>query len=94
MVVEVALYHAAQPGSDGGHGLVPPPDQGLPDRSQRRTHALLRREANELKLTLSVSSTAMSEPEKVERLRTSLTPALTIDQPQIDQTRSAAFCRG
>jgi hypothetical protein len=77
VVVEVALHHTVQPLPDLGDGLVPP-HQGSSNGRQRRAHPLLRRQANDLEPSLSVRSTAVREPEKVERLRMLLSPFAAI----------------
>ena len=78
MVVKVALHHAVQPPADFGNGLVPPPHQSGPNDRQRRPHAFLHREANDLEPTLTARSAAVREPEKVERLRMTLAPISTV----------------
>ncbi len=90
VAVEVALHRTVQPWADLGDGFMPPPHQRGPDGCQRRPYAFLRREANDLEPTLTVSSTAMREPEEVERLRMTLPPLATVlsgESTKLDQPR-------
>jgi hypothetical protein len=90
VVLEVSVYDPLQPCSDGGHRFVPLPVQGIANRRHRRPHPFLRREANDLELSFSVCSTAMREPQKVERLRPSLpppTPSIRRKPSELDQAR-------
>ena len=78
VIVVIPLHHAMQPVADNGNGLVPPTHQGLPEGQQRSSHALLRREANDLKPALPVLTATVCEPEEVEGFRSSLTSAPSI----------------
>jgi len=88
VVVEIPLHHSVQPRADDGDRLVPSPHQCGSNGRQRRAQALLRREANDLEPTLAVRSTAVREPEKVERLRVTLPPISTVgcgESTKLDQ---------
>jgi hypothetical protein len=65
VIVVIPLYHAIQPATDSGSGLMSPALQRLPDGHQGRPHSLLHREANELKPAVPVSPTTVGEPEEV-----------------------------
>src|SRR5271157_5755266 len=90
VVVEIALHHAVQPLADLRDGFVPSPQQSGPNGRQRRPHAFLHREANDLEPTLSVGPTTMRESQEVERLRMALTPISTVldgESTKLDQPR-------
>lgn len=74
MVLKVALQDSLQPGTGLRHRFVPLPVQCIANRCQSCPHALLRREANDLKPPFSVGSTAVREPQKVKRFRSPLSP--------------------
>ncbi len=74
MVLEVAIQDPLKPCTNHRHGFMPSLVELVPDRGQRRSHTLLGRQPDDLELSLSVRSTAMREPEKVERLRSPLPP--------------------
>jgi hypothetical protein len=69
---------------------MPSPQQSGPNGRQRRPHALLHREANDLEPTLAIGSAAMRESQEVKRLRMTLTPAPTVldgESTKLDQPR-------
>eukprot|EP00456_Euglypha_rotunda_P064249 TRINITY_DN54639_c0_g1_i2.p1 TRINITY_DN54639_c0_g1~~TRINITY_DN54639_c0_g1_i2.p1 ORF type:complete len:114 (+),score=12.63 TRINITY_DN54639_c0_g1_i2:133-474(+) len=69
VVLEVAIQDPLKSCANHRHGFVPPLVELFPDRGQRCAHTLLSRQPGDLELALSARSTAMREPEKVERLR-------------------------
>jgi hypothetical protein len=90
VILEVPAEDPSQPGTDHSYTFVPFPVQCVTDRRQRGPHPLLRSYANDLKPSLSVSSTAVREPEKVKRLRSPLSPsasALGRKTPEFNQPR-------
>ena len=94
MVLEVAIQDPSKPCANHRHGFVPPLVELLPDRGQRCAHTLLSRQPDDLELALSVRSTAMRKPEKVERLRSALSllaPPLSRIAAKLKQARSVGM---
>ncbi len=90
MVRKVSIQDPLKPRTHDWHGFVPPLVELLPDRTQRRSHTLLGRHSHDLELSLLVRPTTVSEPEEVERLRSSLppfTPSLGRISAKLDQAR-------
>jgi hypothetical protein len=90
MVRKVAIQDPLKPRANHRHGFVPPLVKLVPDRGQRRSHALLGRQSYDLELPCSVRSTTVRKAQEVERFRSALPPpAPPVDRKpaELDQTR-------